>query len=149
MDKKILDPIIKEASELLDKLLGAKLTELNEIPASSGVYFVFNKDGQVIYIGKAVNLKRRILEDHRGGDEKMSTSTLRRSVSRVYNIVPGRPVKDWIRDNCSFSYILIEEHDLRDLIEALAIAYFRKSGNNLLNFYRKEGISRKIQKKAV
>jgi len=138
MNNQILNSIVKEATLSLDELLMANKAELDEIPISPGVYLAYNKEGKVIYVGKAVNLKRRILEDHRGGDEKMSTSTLRRSISKIFNIAPGRPVRDWIRYNCSFAYIAIDEHDLRDLVEALAVMYFRKSGSSLLNFYRGE-----------
>ena len=137
LDQKLLNNIFTDVENLLTDLLNAKQAELTEIPDSAGVYLVYNKEGQVMYVGKAVNIRRRILEDHRGGDVNMSTSTLRRSISRVYGIQAGRPVRDWIRDNCSFSYIVINEHDLRDLVEALAIIYFRKSGENILNFYRK------------
>lgn len=136
MDNELLTSLTTEAKNLLTHLLAVKLADLKNLPTTGGVYLVFDKSGSVIYVGKAVNLRRRILEDHRGGDEKMSTSTLRRSVSKKYDIVPGRPTRDWIRENCQFSYIEIENHDLRDLVETLAIAYFRKSGEELLNFHR-------------
>jgi hypothetical protein len=66
----------------------------------------------------------------------MSNSTLRRSIHRVYNIPAGIPVRDWIHNNCLFSYIEIEDHDMRGLVEELGITYLRKQGVNLLNFYR-------------
>ena len=46
MDKKELDPALKR--------------QLKSIPAASGVYMMMDKKNEVIYIGKAVNLKERI-----------------------------------------------------------------------------------------
>ncbi len=37
-----------------------KKTELNKIPRNSGVYLFKNKNKQILYIGKAKNLKNRI-----------------------------------------------------------------------------------------
>lgn len=135
LEQEIFDGIFFEAKRLLTNLLNINPVELNDIPASPGVYLVYNGEGKVIYVGKAVNLRRRILTDHMGGDIRMSTSTLRRSINKVYGIKAGRSVKDWIINNCLFSYLVIEEHDLRDLVEISAIIYFR-TGNKLLNFYR-------------
>lgn len=133
----LLISIMKDAEKLVKELLSSKKCSLDDIPKSKGVYLVRNKIGDIIYIGKAVNLKRRICEDHCGGDEKMSTSTLRRSISKQYNIAPNSKIGKWIKGNCSFSYIIVEDHDTRDLVEALSIAFGRRSGNNLLNFYRR------------
>jgi hypothetical protein len=93
---------IRDAERLVKELLSSKKCSLRDIPKAKGIYLVRNKADNVIYIGKAVNLKRRICEDHCGGDEKMSTSTLRRTVSREYKISPNSTVGRWIKDNCSF-----------------------------------------------
>ncbi len=34
--------------------------KLKELPTNSGVYLMLNKDGEIIYVGKAVNLKNRV-----------------------------------------------------------------------------------------
>lgn len=36
------------------------MDQLKDLPNSSGVYFFHNKAGEILYIGKAVNLKRRV-----------------------------------------------------------------------------------------
>jgi hypothetical protein len=126
--------ILTEADEYLKSVLECEPSINSNITTEGGVYIVYNKDNKIIYVGKARNLRRRIISDHLGGDEKMTTSTLRRSISKVYNIPPGQPVRNWMRKNCLFSYITIQNHDMRDLVEALAINYLRSQGNNLLNF---------------
>lgn len=125
--------IFFEADTYLKSILECKPGVNNDITTEGGVYIMYNKEN-IVYIGKASNLKRRILSDHFGGDEKMTTSTLRRSISKVYNIPPGQPVRNWMRQNCLFSYITIQDHDMRNLVEALVIKYLRNRGNNLLNF---------------
>jgi len=37
-----------------------KIETLQTLPSSAGVYFYYNKDGKVIYVGKAKNLKKRV-----------------------------------------------------------------------------------------
>lgn len=125
--------IFSEADVYLNSILELKPSIGNDITTEGGVYIVYNKDNEIIYIGKASNLRKRILSDHLGGDEKMTTSTLRRSISKVYNIPPGQPVRNWMRKNCLFSHITIQDCDMRGLVEALAIKYFRSHGSNLLN----------------
>ena len=34
--------------------------QLQTLPASPGVYQFYNKDGKIIYVGKAINLKKRV-----------------------------------------------------------------------------------------
>lgn len=130
----LAEKIFTEADNYLKSLLEIEPSFNRDIPTSGGVYVVYDKNKKIIYIGKAVNLKRRILDDHRGGDDKMSTSTLRRSIHKIFNIPAGRPVRDWIHSNCLFSYIEIPDHDMRGLVEELGIAYLRKRGMDLLNF---------------
>ena len=60
-----------------------------------------------MYVGKGKNLKRRICDHHRGGNEKMSTSTFRRSVNKIHGIVAGTPLRDWVRNNCTFASVAI------------------------------------------
>ena len=128
--------ILSKADLYLKSILDCNPSTGQDIPNEGGVYVVYNKDDKIIYVGKASNLKKRISSDHLGGDKKMTTSILRRSISKVYNISPGRPVRDWMRQNCFFSYIIIPNYDMRDLVEALAITYLRSQNSKLLNFWK-------------
>jgi len=128
-----LSSVLEEAKNLVEQLLATPHAAIADIPDTQGVYLIYDKDCRVIYVGKGKNLKRRIRDDHRGGDEKMSTSTFRRGVSRVYGIPAGRPVRDWVRDNCSFAFVEIPDPDLCAAVEALTIRLLRQRGCKLLN----------------
>jgi len=92
-----------------------------------------DKGGKVIYVGKGKNLNRRVFADHLGGDLKISTSTFRRSVNRVYGISPGQPLKEWVRSNCSFAFVAIPDPDLCSAVEALTVLVLRQQGCKLFN----------------
>jgi hypothetical protein len=90
-----LQSVLDEVKSLTEQLLAAPCSELSHIPTSQGVYAIYDKNGKIIYVGKGKNLNRRIFQDHLGGDLKMSTSTFRRSVNRVYGIGAGKTLKEW------------------------------------------------------
>lgn len=125
--------VLEDIERWYSALLAAPPSELSNIPVTQGVYLIRNKDGKIIYVGKAKNLKRRICDDHRGGDEKMSTSTFRRAVSKAYEIRAGRPVREWVIENCSFAFVGIPDPDLRTAVEAFAILLLRRMACRLLN----------------
>ena len=128
-----LSPVLEEAASLIEQLLAAPRSPISDIPTSQGAYLIYDRDGSIVYVGKGRNLKRRICDDHRGGDEKMSTSTFRRSVNRVHGIPAGRQVRDWVRTNCSFAFVVIPDPDLCSAVEALTIRLLRRQGCKLLN----------------
>jgi len=41
---------------------GKKTLQNKEIPATSGIYFFFSKEKDLIYIGKSTNLRRRVAQ---------------------------------------------------------------------------------------
>lgn len=128
-----LDSVLTEASNLVELLLAASCSEIHDIPTVQGVYLIHGKGGRIIYVGKGKNLKRRICDDHRGGDEKMSTSTFRRSISKLHGISTGKLVRAWVLENCSFSFVTIPDADLCAAVEALTVHMLRKQGCELLN----------------
>jgi len=94
---------------------------LKSLPASPGVYLVFDQDGALIYVGKAVNLKRR-LSQYR--------NTLRRKQHRRMRGI----VKDAARieiqcaeshlDACLHETRLIQEHRPRwNIVGAYSFLY--------------------------
>ncbi len=122
----IVGGLAKEAINLGPK----RINDVN-LPQKSGVYIIrHNRDG-IIYIGKAKNLKRRIGTDHLSAETSDTMSAFRRSVHKEYEVQFGPKMKEWISDNCSFSYLEIEGHDIYSLVEAILIASFRS--NKLLN----------------
>ena len=94
-------------------------------PTISGVYIIRNNNGEVIYIGKAKNLRRRILNDHFSAEKNDTTSAFRRSIYELYGIHFGKEMHDWVSNNCRVGFIGIEDHDTYSLVEAILIASFR------------------------
>src|SRR6185369_11201900 len=48
------------AARTFDRKFGAEFLE--SLPSSPGVYLVYNSTGHLIYVGKAINLKRRLAQ---------------------------------------------------------------------------------------
>lgn len=129
-----LTAILDEARKLIEQLLAASVScDTAHIPTSQGVYLIYDKAGQVIYVGKGKNLNRRIVLDHLGADLKMSTSTFRRSVSKVYEMSAGQAVKNWILKNCSFAFVAVPDPDLCSVVEEATVLLLRRQGCKLLN----------------
>lgn len=55
---------------------------LSNLPQSPGVYKFFDKNGKIIYVGKAVNLKRRVSSYFRGAHDRKTTQL----VSNITNV---------------------------------------------------------------
>ena len=132
-DPTALSFVLAEAKTPVEQLLAAPRCATSEIPTSQGAYLIYDNNGEVIYVGQGTNLNRRIWADHCGGDEKMSTSTFRRSVNKIHGIAAGRPLRDWVRGNCTFSYVVIHDPDLRSAVESLTVRLLRRQGCKLLN----------------
>ncbi len=57
LDKEIITRTIKDLNvQYNDKLQGL----LTDLPSSTGIYYMYNKEGEIIYIGKSKNIKKRI-----------------------------------------------------------------------------------------
>jgi hypothetical protein len=128
-----LDAVLRDVKILVENLIEASRSPVSEIPTTQGVYLIYDKSAGKIYVGKGKNLRRRLQADHCGGDEDMSTSTFRRSVSKVYGITAGQPVREWVRTNCSFAFVDVPDADLCLAVEAVAIRLLRLQGCKLLN----------------
>ncbi len=66
-----LSAVLEEAGSLVGQLLRAPRSAVSDIPASQGAYLIYDKEGNIIYVGKGKNLNRRICADHRGGDKNV------------------------------------------------------------------------------
>ena len=59
------------------------------MPSTPGVYTYYNAEGTVIYVGKAVNLKRRVSSYFNRTHERLRTNLLVRAIADVsYIVVP-------------------------------------------------------------
>ena len=59
-----LSAVLDEAKTLIEELLAAPCSTIQDIPESAGVYLIYDKSGNIMYVGKAIFLNRRICADH-------------------------------------------------------------------------------------
>ena len=60
---------------------------LQNLPSSAGVYQFFNKEGTIIYVGKAKNLKKRVVSYFNKNHESPKTNVLVRQIVDIQYIV--------------------------------------------------------------
>jgi len=84
LDKEIITQNIRS----LDVKFNVKLHKLMDgLPSKTGVYYLYNKENTIIYIGKSKNIKKRI-NQHFSGSDKKSTA-LQREVESVSFEITG------------------------------------------------------------
>ncbi|MBK0368602.1 exonuclease domain-containing protein [Flavobacterium agrisoli] len=68
LEKDVEKTIIKDFIKIeVAKGITPKLLDLlNDLPAKTGVYYIHNKDGNIIYIGKSRNIKKRVNQHFTG-----------------------------------------------------------------------------------
>ncbi|GEM_PF-3373498 len=124
---------LSEAEVLATTLLNIPPAQVGstELPEFGGVYLFRNSTDVIIYVGKAINLRRRISVDHLSQELRDTMSAFRRSINRVFGIPFGVEMKTWIYENCKVSFCRIDDPDMRSLVEALVISVTRSQ--SLLN----------------
>jgi len=58
-------------------------TDFEKLPAKPGVYYFHNAHGQVIYVGKAINIKKRIAGHFTGDAREWGRSKIRNEIHRI------------------------------------------------------------------
>ncbi len=58
LDKSIIKTVMR--AETLGELSTRQLDIVDSLPSETGVYYMHNKDGEIIYIGKSTNIKKRV-----------------------------------------------------------------------------------------
>ncbi len=92
-------------SLVLQPEISAKLANL---PSNPGVYQFFNRQGQIIYIGKAKNLKNRVRSYFRENIRDPKIISLRTQITDIQWIISESEVNALLLEN-----ILIKEHSPR------------------------------------
>lgn len=59
-----------------EERLSLLLSKANDLPQSSGVYIMKDKNGKVIYVGKSKKLKNRVTQYFRGGHKNLKTQRM-------------------------------------------------------------------------
>jgi len=72
---------------------------INALPESSGVYIFRDKDGNIIYIGKAKNLKNRIKSYISESEKDPKTERLVNRIKRVETILTGNEKEAFLLEN--------------------------------------------------
>ena len=83
-----------------------------DLPAGPGVYIFENRDGQTLYVGKAINLKRRVSQYQ--GDMRQAHPRTRRMISQIANV-------RWIETESELHALLLEDRMIKDLKPAYNI----------------------------
>ncbi len=132
-----MDELLRKAKQYAEELLKKEpIVYSNEliIPKKSGVYiinFVNPSDEAMVYVGEGKDLHKRLVQNHLSASENGENSVFRKKLNRL-GIHFGEEMKDWIIENCLFSWIEIPDIDMCHLTEKLVIAHLRDR-ENLLN----------------
>lgn len=94
---------------MAEKRKSAKLEDkISILPTTPGVYLYYNSEGNVIYVGKAKNLKRRVSSYFNRTHESLRTNLLVRAIADMrYIVVPTE------QDALNLENSLIKEHQPR------------------------------------
>jgi DNA polymerase III subunit epsilon len=57
--------------------------DFDKLPAHAGVYYFYNAHGQVIYVGKAINIKKRIAGHFTGDAREWNRSNIRNEIHHI------------------------------------------------------------------
>lgn len=72
---------------------------LNQLPSSPGIYQYFNEEGEIIYVGKAKNLKRRVTSYFQKEHQSAKTIHLVENIADIKYIVVGSEQDAFLLEN--------------------------------------------------
>jgi len=83
--KRIKDEMTKGPDQKIDQLLPAQLEGLSfyNFPQSHGVYFMYDEDDNLLYVGKSKNIQNRIRQHFKNFNGTKRDLTLKQNVKRV------------------------------------------------------------------
>lgn len=67
-DKSIIKSVVKEGS--LGELSPRQLDIVEQLPSETGVYYMHNKEGEIIFLGKSSNIKKRVNQHFTSSGDK-------------------------------------------------------------------------------
>lgn len=94
-EKKIITDTVK--AEKKPKLDSKLLDLVNTSPASTGVYYMHKEDGEIIYIGKSKNIKKRI-NQHFTNDNRKSKN-IQKEVAKISFEITGSELLALLKEN--------------------------------------------------
>jgi len=133
-----MNEIIKQVKEITDNILKKEFKQLKdlEIPKKQGVYIIKEKsnrffNNQIFYVGKSINLFKRIFRQHNSERDNLSTSVLRRKLHKKG--LESHETSKYLKEECLFIIQIIENYDINSVVEDLLIATLREKGKPLIN----------------
>ncbi len=105
------DTLIDSYVKQLEKLVSSESyqfqsVERKQIPKQPGIYVIFNKSKELLYIGQSKNLQRRLIDDHLQNDK--IGSAFRRNLSDALKLSSEKEITAHIRNNCYFKYMALD-----------------------------------------
>ena len=118
------------------------MIEISTIPKNPGVYIFKDKDSEIIYIGKAKNLKSRVSSYFKNGNDNHHSAKTRHLVSKIENLdfiivdneieallLENQLIKKhapkynlMLKDSKTFAYILITKEDFPRILSTRKVA---------------------------
>ncbi len=150
-DQEIINGFLKKGSKEATLPPNLPRSEFDALPAKSGVYYFHDEHGKILYVGKAVNLKKRVLSHFSSNSTSAKRQDFMREIFHVSFTLTATELhalvlesieikKHWPKHNKSlksleFSYGIYDYEDQNGYLR-LAIDRVRKSIKPL-NTYRK------------
>lgn len=79
---RLFELLLKTDRQAIEKLSGFSIPEiLREVPEETGVYYLHDKDGKIIYIGKSKNMFERLLQHFRNSETTKAVEMRNRTES--------------------------------------------------------------------
>jgi len=88
----------------------------SEVPNEPGVYVIFNERGEIIYVGRTKNLRRRLLGDHKRGN--IRGSQFRKALMQNYGFASEEQISNYV-DRCKFKF-----KEIADPLERIRLEHF-------------------------
>lgn len=63
--------------------------EFDRLPSETGVYYFMDKHGQVIYVGKAINIKKRVASHFTGESREWGKTRIRQEIHHIKSALTG------------------------------------------------------------
>ncbi|MCG2461112.1 GIY-YIG nuclease family protein [Flavobacteriaceae bacterium F89] len=144
-DKTITKTVIKE--ETLGELSPRQLDIVKQLPSDTGVYYMHNKEGDIIYLGKSTNIKKSV-NRHFTNDGKKARKIQKETKKVTYETTGSelvailkengelrrnRPKYNPVQKGKSFSHAIYTATD-HEGYRALFVSSLKKDSNALATF---------------
>ncbi|MEH6681515.1 MAG: exonuclease domain-containing protein [Sediminicola sp.] len=94
-DKDIIKEITK--AETLGELSPTQLEIVEQLPSETGVYYMHNKDGEIIFLGKSSNIKKRVNQHFTGNGDR--ARKIQKETKRVTYELTGTELLAYLKES--------------------------------------------------